>query len=59
MTDTQTPRGRPVLAVPGIRFGPELGLHVRVDLPGELPTLGAVPARRRHRHHRPFTVHAD
>ncbi|GAA1951100.1 hypothetical protein GCM10009798_08010 [Nocardioides panacihumi] len=26
--------GRPVLALPGTRFGPDLGLHVRFDRPG-------------------------
>jgi Cu+-exporting ATPase len=31
--ETTDERGRPVFAVPGSRFGPELGLHVRFDSP--------------------------
>jgi Cu+-exporting ATPase len=32
--ETTDSQGRPVLAVPGTRFGPDLGLHVRFDQPG-------------------------
>ncbi|MPV88104.1 heavy metal translocating P-type ATPase [Georgenia ruanii] len=32
--ETEDGRGRPVLAVPATRFGPELDLHVRFDRPG-------------------------
>ncbi len=32
--ETYDGKGRPVLAVPGTRFGPELDLHVRFDRPG-------------------------
>ncbi len=32
--ETADGQGRPVLAVPGTRFGPDLGLHVRFDRPG-------------------------
>jgi Cu+-exporting ATPase len=32
--DTFDRTGRPVLALPGTRFGPDLDLHVRFDRPG-------------------------
>jgi Cu+-exporting ATPase len=32
--ETLDDKDRPVLAVPGTRFGPDLGLHVRFDQPG-------------------------
>jgi Cu+-exporting ATPase len=32
--ETEDDEGRPVLALPGTTFGPELGLHVRFDRPG-------------------------
>jgi Cu+-exporting ATPase len=32
--ETEDDEGRPVLALPGTTFGPELGLHARFDQPG-------------------------
>jgi Cu+-exporting ATPase len=32
--ETFDSRGRPVLALPGTRFGPDLALHLRLDRPG-------------------------
>jgi Cu+-exporting ATPase len=32
--ETEDDQGRPVFAVPGTKFGPELGLHVQFDTPG-------------------------
>jgi P-type Cu+ transporter len=32
--ETEDDHGRPVFALPGTEFGPELGLHVRFDTPG-------------------------
>jgi P-type Cu+ transporter len=57
--ETEDDDGRPVLAMPGTTFGPELGLHVRLDQPGgyrlwsqfRLADGTVVTA--------PFTVHAD
>ena len=45
-------RGRPVLALPGSEFGPDLDLHVRFDRQG-VPVVGPSSNRRRHGRHRP------
>ena len=39
--------GRPVFALPGTTFGPELDVHAEFPTAGIYQTVGAVPARRR------------
>ena len=47
-----TPAAGPVFALPGTTFGPELDVHAEFPTAGDLPAVGAVPPRRRRRHHR-------
>ncbi len=59
---TGTPRptttaGRPVLALPGTTFGPDLDLHVRFDRPGAYRLWAQFAPRQRHGGHAPFVVH--
>ena len=50
--EVEDEQGRPVFAVPGQKFGPELDVHAEFEHPRHLPALGPVPARRRRRPHR-------
>ena len=46
-------RGRPVFALPGQTFGPELDVHAEFPTAGTYQLWAPVPPRRRRRHHRP------
>jgi hypothetical protein len=45
-------RGRPVFALPGQTFGPELDVHAEFPDGRHRPVVGAVPGGRRRRDHR-------
>jgi P-type Cu+ transporter len=56
--ETEDDKGRPVLAMPGTTFGPELGLHVRFDEPGAYRLWGQFRLADGTVVTAPFVVHA-
>jgi Cu+-exporting ATPase len=56
--ETTDDQGRPVFAVPGTRFGPELGLHVRFHIPGSYRMWAQFRLDDGTVVTAPFTVHA-
>jgi Cu+-exporting ATPase len=56
--ETEDEQGRPVFAVPGTRFGPELGLHVRFHSPGSYRLWAQFRLADGTVVTAPFTVHA-
>jgi Cu+-exporting ATPase len=57
--ETLDDKGRPVLAVPGTRFGPDLGLHVRFDQPGAYRLFAQFRLADGRVITAPFVVHAS
>jgi len=57
--ETYDDRGRPVQALPGTEFGPELDLHVRFDEPGAYRLWAQVRLADGTVVTAPFVVHAD
>jgi Cu+-exporting ATPase len=57
--ETEDDKGRPVLAMPGTTFGPELDMHVRLDRPGGYRLWGQFRLADGTVVTAPFTLHAS
>lgn len=57
--ETLDDQGRPVLAVPGTQFGPDLGLHVRFEEPGAYRLFAQFRLANERVITLPFVVHTD
>jgi Cu+-exporting ATPase len=57
--ETEDDKGRPVLAMPGTEFGPELGMHVRFEDPGAYRLFAQFRLDDGTVVTAPFTLHTD
>jgi Cu+-exporting ATPase len=57
--ETEDEKGRPVLAMPGTEFGPELGMHVRFEDPGAYRLFAQFRLGDGTVVTAPFTLHTD